>query len=500
MRPLILFTPATIGVIDFLFYVGYKQFFDEFRGIQTLGRKIIGKFSCFLFTSLLFCGCSRISTDPTPAFIQVQDSVLQRTGHSIAWCKGDENSCEFNDWLAETLQEDLSVDQVIQIALLNNQRLKATYENLGIAQAQLVQSGLLQNPIFSLSLRYKNLVDSASIIEMGLVQNFLDILLIPLKERLACAELGLIKSEVAAHVLDVIAEAKIAYHSLQATEQILIMRNQVLEALEAAYDVANRLHDVGNIRNLDLIIQRSNYEQMKIDVSTSEVAVFEARERLNSIMGLWGLNVEWELSKQISEIPDEQIDLTCIENQVIASSLDLQMSRERMQATALSLGIETSKIVFPEITFGVDSERDSGQPWFVGPQFSIGIPIFDIGIAKRASGYAVLSRQWNEYTALAVEVRSFARLAGFRLQNASRQHHYFQNVIIPLEEQITEETLLQLNAMQLGVFDLLLIKQKEIETKLRSIFSYRDYWVARTEVEMLLSGRMIHKIDMAGGK
>jgi len=86
------------------------------------------------------------------------------------------------------------------------------------------------------------------------------------------------------------------------------------------------------------------------------------------------------------------------------------------------------------------------------------------------------------------------------LLNAFKQHRYFQNVIIPLEEQITKETLLQLNAMQLGVFDLLLIKQKEIETKLKSIFSYRDYWMARTEVEMLLSGRMIHKINMVSGQ
>lgn len=453
---------------------------------------------CCIGAALFLSGCSRTSTDPTQAFIQVQENVSCRTGEMISWNKKNQNCCEFKDWLNHTLQEELNVDRVIQIALLNNQRLKATYDNLGIAQAQLVQSGLLHNPIFSLSLRNKNLVDAASIIEMGLVQNFLDILLKPLKMRLACAELALIKSEVAAHVLDVIAETRIAYHSLQASEQILIMRNQVLETTEAAYDVAKRLHEVGNIRTLDLAIEHSNYEQMKIDVSTSEVDVVESREKLNVLMGLWGESVDWELSKQISDITDNQIDLTSIENLVIANSLDLQIAREHMRATALGLGIETSEIVFPEITIGADSERDFGEPWFVGPQFSIAIPIFDVGLAKRASGCAVLSKQWNEYTALAVEVRSSARLASFRLVNAFKQYRYFQNVIIPLEEHITEETLLQLNAMQLGVFDLLLIKQKEIETKLKSIFSYRDYWMARTEVEMLLSGRMIHNNMVIG--
>lgn len=450
--------------------------------------------------ALIFTGCSRISTNPMPVFNEVQTSISHRTGQVIVWDKGEEGCREFKNWLKSSLEKDLTVEKAVQIALLNNQHLKGTYENLGIAQAQLVQAGLLKNPIFSLSLRCENLVNSASILEMGLVQNFLDILLKPQKKRLACAELAIVKSEVSARVLDVIAEAKIAYHSLQSAEQVLMMRKQVLETTEAAYDVANRLHEAGNITNLDLVVERSNYEQMKIDVSDAEVSLFEARERLNIVMGLWGSNIDWKISQQVSPIPDEQMDFDCIESYVIANSLDLQMSRERMRATALSLGIETTEIIFPELTFGPDSERDPGGPWFIGPQFSIGIPIFDIGVAKKAAGCAELSKQWNEYTALAIEIRSASRVASFRLLNALKQYQYFQSIIIPLEEQITKETLHQLNAMQLGVFDLLLVKQKEIETRLKSIFSYRDYWIARTEVEMLMSGRMIHKMDMVNGK
>ena len=449
---------------------------------------------------LLFSGCSRLSTDPTPAFMQVRDCVSQRTGQTISWDKEYGNSCEFNAWLEQTLNDDLTIDQVVQIALLNNQRLKATYEKLGIAQAELVQSSLLKNPIFSLSLKCKNLVDSANILEMGLVQNFLDLLLKPLKIRLACAELALIKSEVITHVLDVIGEAKMAYHSLEAAQQILMMKKQILEVKEISYEVGKRLHRAGNITNLALIIDRSNFEQMKIDVSSSEIDVVEARERLNIVMGLWGSKVEWDLPKKISEIPEVQIDLNSIESQAVANSLDLKMARQQMRATALSLGIETTEIVFPEFTFGLDSERDPGEPWFVGPQFSVGIPIFDIGAAKKASGYAELSRQWNAYSALAVEVRSAARSRSFRLLNAFKQYRKFQHVIIPLEEQMTKETLLQVNAMQLGVHDLLRIKQKEIEAKLKSIVSYRDYWIARTEVELLLNGRMNGKVNMMIGQ
>src|SRR3954468_15658129 len=39
----------------------------------------------------------------------------------------------------------LTADAAVQVALLNNATLQATYEDLGIAQADLVQAGLLKN-------------------------------------------------------------------------------------------------------------------------------------------------------------------------------------------------------------------------------------------------------------------------------------------------------------------------------------------------------------------
>ena len=47
------------------------------------------------------------------------------------------------------LQKELSVDTAVQIALLNNRDLQGSYASLGIAQADLVEAGLLENPVFS---------------------------------------------------------------------------------------------------------------------------------------------------------------------------------------------------------------------------------------------------------------------------------------------------------------------------------------------------------------
>ena len=439
-------------------------------------------------TAITFSSCSRISTSPTHAFHHVQQDVVERSGQEISW----DNDYSFNDWLEDTLQEELTIDQVVKIALLNNQLLKATYEDLGIAQAHLVQAGLLQNPIFSLSLRYENLVESASIIEMGLVQNLLDLLLKPLKKRLAYTELEIVKEEVTARVLDVIAETTIAFYTLQAANEMLDLQTQQFDAGESSYDAAKRLYAAGNINNLSLTIERANYEKKKIDLAESEVAVVDARERLNVLMGLWGCRLNWEIGKDAENIPPLVNEVADIERMAITNSIDLKMARKRIKATAISMGIEISEQVFPEMYIGPDSEKEPEGGWFIGPQFSLSIPIFDTGMAKKAEGCARLSKQWKEYCALVIDIRSAARSAMFRMTNALFRYRHFHDVVIPLEEEVTQETLHQLNAMQIGVFQLLETKQNEIDTKIRSILSFKDYWTARTEIETLLNGRMIH--------
>ncbi|MCK7513349.1 MAG: hypothetical protein MZV70_61145 [Desulfobacterales bacterium] len=52
------------------------------------------------------------------------------------------------------MENELTAAGAIQIALLNNARLQARYEELGISQAELIQAGLLKNPTVFGSARF----------------------------------------------------------------------------------------------------------------------------------------------------------------------------------------------------------------------------------------------------------------------------------------------------------------------------------------------------------
>jgi cobalt-zinc-cadmium efflux system outer membrane protein len=71
----------------------------------------------------------------------------------------------------------------------------------------------------------------------------------------------------------------------------------------------------------------------------------------------------------------------------------------------------------------------------------------------------------------------------------NRAEHY-RKVVLPLRERIVQDTQEQYNAMQVGAFQLLIAKQQEIDAGNRYIETVRDYWLARTELEVILSGTL----------
>jgi outer membrane protein, heavy metal efflux system len=449
-------------------------------------------FALVSFMALL-SGCT--SLDARPAFKEVQKSAKLKTGHTVRWHQSAEEDALVAAEIQKMLVSDLTADQAVQIALLNNRRLQATYERLHIAQANLVQAGLLKNPVFHAELRFLEGTPAGKdpILEMAVAQSFLDILMIPLRKRLARTQLEAVKADVTSLIMDLSARVKIAFYAFQASAQTLRMQREILAATEASFEMASRLHKAGNITDLSLANERALYEQSKLAVASAELSMAEAGERMNSLMGLWGKETQWNVVPHLPGIPQNPIDLFDVERRAVASSQDLIILQEKMRVVAARTGIDTSKLLFPDFELGVASEREADGVWNIGPSIAFAFPVFDWGRARRASGLGQLRRLWNQYTALAVELRSAVRVARHRLLNARRQCEYYRRVVLPLAEQITLETQLQYNAMQLGVFQLLQAKQREINIRQRYILAQRDYWIARTELEQILAGRLIQQ-------
>jgi cobalt-zinc-cadmium efflux system outer membrane protein len=439
-----------------------------------------------LLLGSLLVGCG--SVDPAASFPDVEALARERVGAELRWIRGTAEDAEVGRKVQELLANPLSVEAAVQIALLNNRTLQATYEELGVAQADLVQAGLLQNPVFSGMVRFPLKSAGVTNLEFDLVGNFLELLFLPARKQVAALEFEERKLRVSHAVLELASQTRSAYYSAISARQVSDLRRLVAQAAEASAEFAKRLHDAGNVSELSMTLEQVSYEQARIDWSKSESAVIDARERLTRLMGLWGQGAEWKAPERLPDVAVEELPLERAERLAISRRLDFQAALREVQVVAASLGLTQQTRLLGEFNLGANAERDTDGHWVFGPTFSFQIPIFDQGQARVAGGEAMLRMREHRLTALAVDIRSEVRSLRSRLvQDRYRIDHYAK-VVIPLRERAVALTQERYNFMLVGVFELLEAKRREFDAYQEYIETVRDYWITRSDFLHAIGG------------
>ena len=451
---------------------------------MTAGRALA---ATALACSMVVAGCG---VPKKGGFTDVAKIVETRAGLRLHWLQGTPEDDEVTEAVRTMLAEDLSVDAATQIALLNNRSLQATYEELGIAQADLVQAGLLSNPVFFGSVRRSNRSSSVTNTEFGVVQDFLDILLRPARKTLAAAEFEKAKLRVADAVLNLAAETKVSYYMLQGSMQVTAVLEMIADASEAAYEFAQRQHGAGNISDMDLAAQQGLYEQAKVDLARAELVVLGDGERLTRLMGLWGDDTGWNIRTGLPDLPAKDEPLDHVESLAISQRLDLAAERWEIERIAKALSITLHWRWVPLIDIGIETERDTDGERVTGPSLAIELPIFDQGQARVARVEAIMRQSRQRMTALAVEIRSEVREIRDRLVFARELAEHYRDVLVPLRQRLVAESQRYYNYMLIGVYELLQSKQDEIEAYREYIEAVRDYWVARSDLERAVGGHL----------
>ena len=450
------------------------------------------------FISLVFAvmfvvsGCAGVSKQPSLSAIQEQ--VGQRINYTVLWNSSADTEKEVAQSIRRLLEKPLTVDAAVQIALLNNRRLQAVYEELGIGQAMVVDAGLTANPRFhgNATLGHSDDQGHASggeyTLEVGM--DFLSILHARMPTSVAEAEYEVAKLRVTAAIMDLAAQTRLAYYRAQAVEQMLEMLRQIAVATKTGYEFSQRLFEAGNIPELDLLLQQSLSRDTQLDVASAELLIAESREELNALMGLWGKDVSWSTASRLPKVSAKPEELANLEKIAIENSIDLALARQIIISVGKQLGIAKATALVPSLDLGVEMEH-ANSDWAMGPSIGFEIPIFDRNQGKVALAKSELRRRQQEFQALGIEIRAAVRAARRRLITARQAALLYHNEILPLRRKIVEQMQLQYNAMQVGTPRLLLAKQHEIEAGQAYIQSLYNYHVARLELEQILHGRLL---------
>ncbi len=431
-------------------------------------------------------GCVSVPVDPEAGFPALAATIQERAGQRIAWSRGEGDE-EIARAVQGLLAGGLCADEAVGVALLNNRDLQATYAELGVAQADLVQASLLHNPVLSVG---SGLGGGPADLLFSLALDVVDLFYVPLRKRTAAADFEEARLLVAGQVLDVAWATRTAFTEHQADEQVLEMRQQIAASTAASFEVARRMREAGNLRELDLARERARAGQARLELREAELAARRSRERLNALLGLWGEGAAWTLVS--ARLPDpalEPLEAEGLESRAIEQSLDLAAAGRHVAAAAENLGLTRASRFFPELVVGGEGEREGGD-WDAGPSAAIPIPLFDRGQARVARGEMELLRARDRLHGIAVRIRAAVRAARDRVIAERERALYYRSEQLPLQDHVVREAQLQYNAMQLGVLELLRAKEEQIATAVRYLETLRAYWLARADLDLLLAGRL----------
>src|ERR1700739_3708305 len=229
----------------------------------------------FLAASLIVVLTAAVSTarENANAARSVQQLVQDRSGKGLRWERDQTAREQALEDAHRFLRKPLNIDTAVQIALLNNRSLQASIEEVGLSTADLLEASTFPNPRFDLPVRAPDKPPSGTYIDYGAAIDFLSVIMIPLKKRVAKDQLEAAALRVAHETLELISQVKSAFYSLQASQQLVQRFKLIVDANAASLDLAQRQHEAGNINDLTLAQQQASYSRSRLDVATTEAKI-----------------------------------------------------------------------------------------------------------------------------------------------------------------------------------------------------------------------------------
>jgi outer membrane protein TolC len=391
--------------------------------------------------------------------------------------------------VAALLRRPLSADSAVQVALLNNRALQAAYNELGLAEAAMVQASLPPNPTFSLS----RVATSLEVeIERRIVADILALATLPARSEIAADRFGQAQLRAAEETLRVAAENRRAFYRAVAARQLAGFFEQAKSAAETASELARRLGESGAMNKLDQAREQVFYAEVTAQLATTRQRAASERERLIRQMGLWGGDLDFRLPNSLPALPRRAQALPAIEVQAVQRRVNLQVARIELDVLAKSYGLtNATRFINLLDVAGVSRtqrEADGARGSGGGAEVEFQVPIFDFGEVRVRQAEQIYMQAVNRLTDKAVSVRSEARDAYRTYRSTYDIARHYQNEIVPLRKIISDETILRYGAMQIDVFALLAEARQRINANVASIEAQREFWLANTDLGVAVVG------------
>ena len=308
-----------------------------------------------LVVPLALAGCAHV--DATSDYRRAAALVSERTGAGEVFDPLGEQIVA--EKVSALLADGLTVDEAVQVALLNNRSFQSAFLEIGVSRADLVQSGLPSNPTVGLGLRFPE-GGGRSNLTLALAQQLVDLWQIPIRKRIAESQLEHTILTVARQAVALASEVEARYCRLLALQDAEALGREDVELTRHSVELARNRFNAGEAGKLDVNLAQAAALETRQRLITLRGETQSARADLAHVLGLSRWDAPWKLADDLPDAAAGLLDEDALLQQALAQRLDVQAAA--MQVRAAEAEVRAQRVdIFPNVTLGTEWERTDNR-------------------------------------------------------------------------------------------------------------------------------------------
>jgi cobalt-zinc-cadmium efflux system outer membrane protein len=375
-----------------------------------------------------------------------------------------------------SIDNGLTSQEAVAIALWNSPSFQATLSDLGIARADLVEAGLLRNPIFSL-------LFPVGPKQLEWTLQFPFEVLWQRPRRVAAAEFNAqaVGQRLVWEALTLVAQTRTAHADAVIADRRLQLTVENAELVQRLAGITEARLRAGDISELEARSTRSDAARVQVVRRAMEHDRRLARLTLAAILGL-GTSAE-QLQPVAGDLADPSpcgAEAARLE-EALASRPDVRAAEIGIEAAAQRARWEHSRVL---TLIGILDANGSGVEGFeLGPGVNFELPLFfrNQGAISRAE--AEIERASRQYAAVRNQVVADVRSAGVRVQQAQQAIAGWRDDIVPSLEIEQRQAESAYQAGEVALFSLLDVTRRLVDGRLRLLDAEADLQRATISLE-----------------
>lgn len=279
----------------------------------------------------------------------------------------------------EDLQNGLTVDKAVAASILVDPGIRASFEEIGISKADLVQAGFIQNPSISVLYQCPTLpkcLNEVAYIDITGMMNISDFWQIPFKKKVAGKELEIQTVNTLKKIIDLSSDALFAYYAYLYEQQQLVTVEKILTSIINLKNSTDNNYTAGYSSDYDRSVVDSFLGQWEVKKLDQEKLIHNALITLRNYIGLEliteGISLTTSWDAFLQTLPTAAALFTYAES----NNPELQAAHLKVLKAQYQQSLERSRMI-NNVSFGLEYTRDIANVNYIGPIMDFDLPLFD---------------------------------------------------------------------------------------------------------------------------